>query len=164
MSEDKSEYLSESFDRWDSVMPDIHQAVFSLPSEMGSLTGRVRAETERMYNEALALHDRGLDGSIRQKAVVDSLACVESAFHRATLGGEFNENVFVGQLARELTGKIGEATAIKERSGSEADYELEFERASELLIDIVKEKVGGKWEDLIEKARLQALEDISDET
>ena len=143
-------------------MPDIHQVVFSLPGERGSYAGRIRVEAERMYNEALALHDRRLDGSIRQKVVVDSLACVESAFHRAALGGEFSENVFVGQLARELAGKIGEATAIQERVESGADYEAEFERASELLIEIVKERVGAKWEDLIEKARLQALEDISD--
>lgn len=164
MSEDKGEFLSANFDKWDIVMTDIHQAVFSLPREGNSLSRRIKLEAERMYNESLTLHDKGLDGSIRQKVVMDSLSCVQSAFRRATFGEEFSENVFVEHLARKLAEKTGETQAIEKIIGLPKNYGAEFERASELLTDIVKEKVGGKWNDLIEKARLQALRDISNET
>lgn len=155
MSEDGGEILGANFGRWDVVMPDIHQAVFGLPNETASYSGRVRGEAERMYNEALALHNRKLDNSIRQKAILSSLTCVQSAFRRATLGEEFNDNVFVLELARKLAEKIGEASIY------ESDYESELERASELLVEIIKEKIGEKWEELVEQAELQALENVS---
>lgn len=161
MSEDGGEILGANFGRWDVVMPDIHQAVFGLPNETASYSGRVRGEAERMYNEALALHNRKLDNSIRQKAILSSLTCVQSAFRRATFGEEFNDNIFILELARGLAEKISEASIIKEETKTGEDYELELERASELLIEIIKGKIGEKWEELVEQAELQALENVS---
>lgn len=154
---------------WGEQMVGVGNVIYALPDS--GVVGDIKKAAEDLLSSASYMRGIDPEGSrftLNLKAIFQGLNCIVNAGRRASKGDTLQEKFFVGQLASELTNKLGEADAAAilpqfRKQPVFNGFNAIMEEQLSFLIEASKGAyeryfLGKNWADLREKAKQVALE------